>query len=122
MSAWGHGERQVLSLAALSFDLSVYDIFGVMAAGGKLVMPDHELKGDPAHWLDLLEEHQVTVWNTAPPVMTMLLDLVAASSEAWERFSQLPLRLILLSGDFIPLTMAPTLRRDYRAKIYRLFH
>ena len=107
---------KVLSLAALSFDLSVYDIFGVMAAGGKLIMPDHELKGDPAHWLDLLEEHQVTVWNTAPPVMTMLLDLVAASSEAWERFSRLPLRLILLSGDFIPLTMAPTLRERLSTK------
>ena len=36
----------VLSLAALSFDLSVYDIFGVMARGGTLVMPDHERKGD----------------------------------------------------------------------------
>ena len=38
---------KVLSLAALSFDLSVYDIFGVMAAGGKLIMPDHELKETP---------------------------------------------------------------------------
>merc|ERR1711965_1234321 len=36
---WGVGEGDVvLSLAALSFDLSVYDIFGVMAAGGTLVM------------------------------------------------------------------------------------
>ena len=41
-------------------DLSVYDIFGVMAAGGTLIMPDHELKGDPAHWLDLLEEQQLS--------------------------------------------------------------
>lgn len=103
-------QDKVLSLAALSFDLSVYDIFGVMAAGGTLVMPDHEHKEDPAHWLDLLETHQVTVWNTAPPVMTMLLDLVGSSIEARERFSRLPLRLILLSGDFIPLSMAPTLK------------
>jgi amino acid adenylation domain-containing protein len=101
---------KVLSLAALSFDLSVYDIFGVMATGGTLVMPDHELKGDPAHWLDLLETHQITVWNTAPPVMTMLLDFVGSSIEARERFSRLPLRRVFLSGDFIPLSMAPTLK------------
>ena len=34
----------VLSLAALSFDLSVYDLFGVMGAGGTLVMPQPERK------------------------------------------------------------------------------
>ena len=101
---------KVLSLAALSFDLSVYDIFGVMATGGTLVMPDHEHEGDPAHWLDLLETHQITVWNTAPPVMTMLLDFVGSSIEARERFSRLSLRRVFLSGDFIPLSMAPTLK------------
>eukprot|EP01043_Picozoa_sp_COSAG02_P003913 COSAG02_NODE_99_length_37069_cov_24.910957_9_plen_1236_part_00 len=102
---------KVLSLAALSFDLSVYDIFGVMAIGGTLVMPDHQRKGDPEHWLHLLETHGITVWNTAPPVMTMLLDYVASSYEARERFKSLPLRLILLSGDFIPLTMPTTLKQ-----------
>ena len=49
-------------------------------------MPDHELKGTLRTGSTCLRS-QVTVWNTAPPVMTMLLDLVAASSEAWERFS-----------------------------------
>ena len=102
---------KVLSLAALSFDLSVYDIFGVMAIGGTLVMPDHQHKGDPEHWIHLLETHGITVWNTAPPVMTMLLDYVASSYEARERFKRLPLRLILLSGDFIPLTMPTTLKQ-----------
>ncbi len=81
-----------------------------MAAGGTLIMPDHDHKGSPAHWLDLLETQEVTIWNTAPPVMTMLLDFVGSSIEARERFSRLPLRLVLLSGDFIPLSMAPTLK------------
>ena len=74
-------------------------------------MPNHDLKGDPKHWLDLLEEHAVTVWNTAPPVMTMLLDYVASSNVARERFSKLRLRLVLLSGDFIPLKTAPSLKQ-----------
>ena len=102
---------RVLCLAALSFDLSVYDIFGVMATGGAVIIPNHDLKGDPKHWLDLLEAHAVTIWNTAPPVMTMLLDYVASSFVARERFSRLRLRLILLSGDFIPLKTAPSLKQ-----------
>ena len=104
-------QDRVLCLAALSFDLSVYDIFGVMATGGTLIMPNHDRKGDPKHWLDLLEAHEVTVWNTAPPVMTMLLDYVASSFVARERFSKLRLRLVLLSGDFIPLKTAPSLKQ-----------
>jgi len=104
-------QDRVLCLAALSFDLSVYDIFGVMATGGALIMPNHDIKGDPKHWLDLLEAHAVTVWNTAPPVMTMLLDYVASSFVARERFSKLHMRLVLLSGDFIPLKTAPTLKQ-----------
>ena len=37
----GPGDR-VLALSALSFDLSVYDLFGVFAAGGTVVMPRPE--------------------------------------------------------------------------------
>jgi thioesterase domain-containing protein len=113
----------VLSLAALSFDLSVYDIFGVMATGGTLVMPDHRHKQDPEHWLELMETHNITVWNTAPPVMTMLLDYVASSFEARERFSRLAIRLVFLSGDFIPLSMASTLKQllpDPHLRVYSL--
>jgi len=40
----------------------------------------------------------------------MLLDFVGSSIAARERFTRLPLRLVLLSGDFIPLSMAPTLK------------
>ena len=38
-SASGPDDR-VLALSALSFDLSVYDIFGLLAAGGAVVLPD----------------------------------------------------------------------------------
>ena len=118
---WGVGEDDVvLSLAALSFDLSVYDIFGVMAAGGTLVMPDAKQALNPKHWLDLMETWGVTVWNTAPPVMTMLLEYVNEVAEARERFVRLPLRLVLLSGDFVPLKMAATLRKLLKTSALRV--
>ena len=92
----------VLSLAALSFDLSVYDLFGVLAVGGRVVMPDPGQGANPEHWLDLLERQAVTVWNTAPPVMTSLLEYVRVDDEAARRFGALPLRVVMLSGDFCP--------------------
>ena len=68
------GSDSVLSLAKLSFDLAVYDLFGVLAAGGHLVMPDPSEGANPEHWLKMLQQHKITVWNTAPPVMTALLE------------------------------------------------
>ena len=68
-----------------------------------MVLPDPKQLQSPEHWLDLMEEHGVTIWNTAPPVMSMLLMLLQHNQEARTRFLKLKLGLVLLSGDFIPL-------------------
>jgi amino acid adenylation domain-containing protein len=49
---------RVLALSALTFDLSVYDIFGMLAAGGTIVLPAPRSAKDPAHWLKLLRMEQ----------------------------------------------------------------
>src|SRR5260370_4068214 len=55
---------RVFALSALNFDLSVYDIFGTLAAGGTSVLPPQGSLRDPAVWLELLVKERVTVWNT----------------------------------------------------------
>ncbi|MBB5077428.1 non-ribosomal peptide synthetase [Nonomuraea endophytica] len=97
---------RVLGLAALGFDLSVYDVFGVLAAGGTLVLPGAAGRGDPARWARLVAEHGVTLWNSVPAQLQMLEHYLAAQPE-----TALPtLRLALLSGDWIPITLPPAIR------------
>ncbi|MFI0408225.1 amino acid adenylation domain-containing protein [Actinomadura sp. 3N508] len=95
----GPGDR-VLGVSSLSFDLSVFDIFGVLGAGGALVLPDPGRGTDPAHWADLVHAHDVTLWNSVPALMELLVD-------HWERTdSKGPsLRHVLLSGDWIPVSL-----------------
>jgi len=92
---------RVLALSSLSFDLSVYDIFGVLAAGGAVVVPAAAERRDPRHWLDLLESAGVTLWNSVPALMELLVDYAGESGRA------LPadLRLVMMSGDWIPLSL-----------------
>ncbi|MBW4676163.1 MAG: amino acid adenylation domain-containing protein [Desmonostoc geniculatum HA4340-LM1] len=92
---------RVLALSPLSFDLSVYDIFGTLAAGGTIVIPEATNTKEPAHWLKLIQQHQVTVWNSVPTLMQMLVEYAASQCD------ELPnsLRLVLLSGDRIPLNL-----------------
>ncbi|WP_275107065.1 amino acid adenylation domain-containing protein [Nocardia arthritidis] len=103
----GPGDR-VLALSALSFDLSVYDLFGVLGAGGALVLPDADRQRDPGHWCDLIAAHGITVWNTAPAVAEMLVEYAEADPAAAALLRSL--RIMLLSGDWIPISLPDRLR------------
>ncbi|MBU3186314.1 non-ribosomal peptide synthetase [Clostridium estertheticum] len=92
---------KVLGLAQLSFDLSVYDIFGMLSAGGTLIYPSVERQTDPSHWVDLMVKHGVTIWNSVPALMQMLVTYL--NSEEHVGLPQL--RISMLSGDWIPLNL-----------------
>jgi amino acid adenylation domain-containing protein len=93
---------RVLALSSLTFDLSVYDIFGVLAAGGTLVLPDPRASKDPAHWLKLLRLEKVTLWNSVPALMQLLVEYAEGQRDG---LAGLPLRTVMLSGDWIPVAL-----------------
>ncbi|NEO94893.1 MAG: amino acid adenylation domain-containing protein, partial [Moorea sp. SIO3G5] len=92
---------RVLALAALNFDLSVYDIFGVLGAGGAIVMPPPEGAKDPACWIELIVAHQVTLWNSVPAVIQMLVEHLLGTSATVVG----DLRVVMLSGDWLPVDL-----------------
>ena len=97
---------RVLALSALSFDLSVYDIFGPLAVGGTVVLPSAAGAHDPAHWAELLDRHGVTVWNSVPALMRAWVDAGPRLDPAVAA----RLRLVLLSGDWIPVSLPAAVR------------
>jgi pyochelin synthetase len=92
---------RILALSSLSFDLSVYDIFGTLAAGATIVIPKASSRKDPSHWAELIVRHQISIWNSVPALMQMLVEYAAANPTE----SDLSLRLALLSGDWLPLSL-----------------
>jgi pyochelin synthetase len=96
----------ILGLTNLGFDLSVYDIFGPLAVGGCLVVPDHSQRGMPSHWADLIAEHRVTLWNSVPAHLQMMADFLSTAPAA----DVSSLRLALLSGDWIPVNLPERIR------------
>lgn len=102
----------VLGLSQLSFDLSVYDMFGVLSAGGRLVLPDADRENDPQHWVQLITENAISIWNSVPMYMNMLVTyLDAVACGAPRTFDSL--RVILLSGDWIPIPLITQMRRYF---------
>jgi len=105
----GAGDR-VLFITSLSFDLSVYDIFGVLAAGGTVHVAAEEELADPDRLVSLLRTGGITLWDSAPAALVRLAPLFP---EAPDRGSGL--RLVLLSGDWIPVTLPVRVRRAFPA-------
>jgi amino acid adenylation domain-containing protein len=90
---------KAIAITSLQHDLSVFDLFGLLLSGGALVIPDHERALDPAHWAELIVQHGVTVWNSVPAFVDILLGYLESRPAPLELSS---LRLMLLSGDRIP--------------------
>ena len=99
-------EDRVLALTALNHDMSSFDIFGLLSAGGAIVMPEAAERRNPAHWADLMSRERVTIWNSVPAMMKMLLDYQEERALAFSG----ALRLAFLGGDWIPLDMPARIR------------
>lgn len=101
----------ILATASLSFDLSVYDIFGILSAGACIrIARNTELK-DPWILSKILSKNGISFWNSAPQVLQQLLPFLANMSDP-------PLnspRLFFLSGDWIPLGMPDEIRKTFPA-------
>ena len=103
-------QDRILSVSNLCFDLSVYDILGPLCVGGSVVMLDTLSEKDPRHWLTLIQNHQVTIWNSVPMFAQMLCQFLY---EKQYEYSVKSIRLWLLSGDWIPLDLPEAIQACY---------
>ncbi|TMP29967.1 hypothetical protein CWB99_07715 [Pseudoalteromonas rubra] len=96
-----------LGLSNLNFDLSVYDIFGALGLGATLILPKPEEAREPSAWLRYLNEHQVSVWNSVPALMQMLVDFVEPD------YLNQSLRLLMMSGDWIATNLPAKVHQHF---------
>ena len=90
---------KILALSALSFDLSVYDIFGIFALGGVVVLPDSNKVKNVDYWCDLIGKHFITIWNTVPQLAVLLINHMEDEAVPYKLDNKI--RVFLLSGDYI---------------------
>ncbi|RII86158.1 non-ribosomal peptide synthetase, partial [Clavibacter californiensis] len=70
-------DDRAIALSALDFDLAVYDLFAVLSVGGAVVVPAEHERRDADRWREIVRAHRVTVWNTVPALLDMLLAATA---------------------------------------------
>jgi len=92
--------------ASLGFDLSVFDLFATIAVGACLVRPASSTP-QPEAWAAEVERHRVSVWNSVPAGLALLLQAGATGGQ-----SLASLRLVLVSGDWVPLGLPAQARQQ----------
>ncbi|MCY9387038.1 amino acid adenylation domain-containing protein, partial [Bacillus haynesii] len=99
-------QDNIMGISSLCFDLSVYDVFGALSSGASLVIIDDQR--DVFSLKETVEKERITIWNSVPAIMGMTAD-VYLDNELNHH-----LRLILLSGDWIPLQLPATIKKTFK--------
>ncbi|MFH9353658.1 amino acid adenylation domain-containing protein [Kitasatospora sp. NPDC017646] len=103
----GFGPDDVWTLFhSIAFDFSVWELWGALLHGGRLVVVGHLTSRDPAAFLELLRAEGVTVLNQTP---TAFKHLAAAAESAGS--PPLALRLVVFGGEALePAALRPWVR------------
>ncbi|WP_405503701.1 amino acid adenylation domain-containing protein [Streptomyces anulatus] len=107
---FGFGADDVWTLFhSAAFDFSVWEIWGALLHGGRLVVVPHDVSRSPAEFLRLLADEGVTILNQTPSAFHQLdradADDLAASA-------RLALRTVVFGGE----TLHPDRLRDWYAR------
>ncbi|MDB4925332.1 amino acid adenylation domain-containing protein [Mucilaginibacter sp.] len=101
---------KLLFVTSMCFDLSVYDIFGMLAAGGTLVIAEKREIQNVKTLQDMLLLHKITFWDSVPTTMEYLIkNLEKERSD----YSCLSLKTVFLSGDWIPVDLPSNIKRFF---------
>lgn len=92
---------------SVAFDFSVWEMYGALLYGGKLVLVPEDVAKNPKQFLKLLREEKVTVLNQTPTFFYNLLD-----QELKEKDSELKVRYIIFGGE----TLKPNLIKNWKDK------
>ncbi|HSN85880.1 MAG TPA: amino acid adenylation domain-containing protein, partial [Thermoanaerobaculia bacterium] len=102
---------RVLFVTSLSFDLSVFDVFGLLGAGGSIRIATEEEIRDPERLLAALAEEPITFWDSAPAALEQTVPFL----DGMDPQARPALRLVFLSGDWIPVTLPDRIRSRFPA-------
>jgi bacitracin synthase 3 len=103
-----------------AFDFSVWEIWGALAFGGKLVIVPYDTCRIPKEFYRLLIKEKVTILNQTPAAFYQLIDVIINSSQ----FKQLGLKKVIFGAHALDIHyLRPWFEKfgDKKIKLYNMY-
>jgi mycobactin peptide synthetase MbtE len=117
---WFGGEYEVtahdrlLQVASQSFDVSIGEIFGMLAAGARLVIPRPGGLGDIGYLTDLLRNEGITSMHFVPSLLGLFLSLPGVNE--WRTLQRVP-----IGGEALPGELADKFHATFDSLLHNFY-
>ncbi|MEM9292993.1 MAG: amino acid adenylation domain-containing protein [Acidobacteriota bacterium] len=108
----GAGDR-VAQNASQCFDISVWQMLAPLVLGGSVVIYPDEIAHEPAKLVAAVDQDAITVLETVPSVMRLMVDAVEARAESDAELRFEALRWLVPTGEALPPELARRWQQRY---------
>lgn len=115
------GDRMAL-VTSVSFDISVFEIFGALLSGACLCIVTDDQLLDGNLLLNYLEEKKVNIWHSVPVLIAQILMALETRPDRENLGILNRLRLALIGGEAWNVELAKEIRKFFRqARLYNMY-
>lgn len=114
-------QHHMMLVTSISFDISVFEIFGCLSSGATLHVVSSDRLRDPALLLAYMNQHEINFWHSVPALMNQFLFGLSSQDEKEIACLQ-HFDTVAIGGEAWSPKLAGDIRRSFpRAKLYNLY-
>ncbi|MCV7281308.1 non-ribosomal peptide synthetase [Mycolicibacterium flavescens] len=107
-------DERLLQVASPSFDVSIAEIFGMLACGGRLVIPRPDGLRDVGYLTELLHNEGITSMHFVPSLLGLFLSLPGVNQ--WRTLQRVP-----IGGEALPGELADKFHATFDALLHNFY-
>ncbi|MDV3128305.1 amino acid adenylation domain-containing protein [Mycobacterium sp. 21AC1] len=107
-------QDRLLQVASQSFDVSIGEIFGMLSAGARLVIPRPGGLGDIGYLTDLLRDEGITSMHFVPSLLGLFLSLPGVNE--WRTLERVP-----IGGEALPGEIADKFHATFDSLLHNFY-